>query len=106
MTISLLADATEAQVARKLITLALARGWTVSLHDGEAWTLKRATARSAIWAAMASTDADTIKFRDGDGKVVGNVLLVYGNGGEDLIADHSDNRVMRALLADMTKAGA
>jgi hypothetical protein len=104
MTLSLLADATEAQTARKVVKLALARGWAVSLYDGEEWTLKRSTARNAIWSAMASTDADTLRFRDADGVSLGTMSLVYGNGGEDLIADHSDNDAMCALAKDVTKA--
>lgn len=78
----------EREVATHLIDAALAHNWTVSVYDGEAWCLKRSSNRDDILAAIASTDADNIRFRDADGRNMGMVVLVWGND-QDIIADYT-----------------
>lgn len=87
----------ENQIADKLIDDALFYGCLVSVNDGEEWTLKASQDKAAIRAAMASTDADLIRFRDADRKTIGDVLLIWGNGW-DLISDCTDNEATKALL--------
>lgn len=80
-----------------LIPLLLENGRTVSVYDGEEWALKRSTDAAAIFAAMATTDADTLRVREADGEHFGTFWLVYGNGPGELIADHSDSAAVNVL---------
>ena len=89
----------DARTIDKLLTDALAQGFTVSVHDGEAWPLKKSTDKAAIIAALESTDMDTLRFRDATGAKIGDVDLVHGNEPGVIMADHSDNDAMNALLA-------
>lgn len=94
------AGAGEAVVARRLIRQALLRGWKVSVHDGEEWTVKQSTDRMTILAALCTTDNDTLKFRDAAGVCVGNIWLVWGNdpAGQELCADYTDNEAIESLV--------
>lgn len=85
----------EIQIATKLITSALARGLTVSVNDGEEWTVKSSRDRATILDALCTTDMDTLCLRDA-GEAVGAFWLIWGNEG-DLIHDHTDN----TLCADL-----
>jgi hypothetical protein len=76
---------------------ALAAGYTVCVYDGEEWALQRSSNRPDIIAAMYSTDSDTLRFRLPEGRPVGSVVLIYGNG-EDLVCDHTDNAETTALV--------
>lgn len=84
----------EAQVLDRLLNYAARKGWTVSVYDGEEWTVKRAQP-SEIPPHLGSTELDVLKFRK-DGVAVGCMTLIYGNSGEELIADHSANDAMQA----------
>lgn len=79
----------EAVQARKIVRLALAAGLSVSVHDGEEWTVNKSTDHMAILAALATTESDTLRFRL-NGKKVGVMLLVWGNAadGSELVADY------------------
>ena len=95
------ATAGEARVARKLIRAALAEGWSVSVNDGECWTVKRSRNYREIADALATTEEDYVRMRAPDGDSVGTFRLVYGNdeSGEELIADHTDNENCERLAA-------
>jgi hypothetical protein len=83
--------------ARKLIRAALKAGYSVSVYDGEEWPLKRSTSQTEIFAAIASTDCDVLRFRTTAGEVVGSVTLIWGNE-DDVISDYSDNAAIEALV--------
>jgi hypothetical protein len=87
----------EEMVCRAIIREALALGWTVSVHDGEEWAVKRSDNTSEIFNAANSVDTCTLLFRK-HGDRVGTVFLVWGNSPEELICDHSDNDVINALV--------
>lgn len=80
--------ADEAKAARRIVRTLLGHGYALSVHDGEETTVRRSTDLSAILPALASTEADTL-IAYMDGERVGSAWLVWGNGGEDLIADWS-----------------
>lgn len=92
------ATATETRIAKAIVTAALAKGWKVSVHDGEEFALKQSTDKAAIYEAMNSTDSDTLRFRNAGG-VVGSVMLIWGND-EDLLSDHSDNEVINVFVEE------
>jgi hypothetical protein len=92
-------DNIERQIAERIVDRALAAGYTISVYDGGEWALKRSSNRADIVAAMYSTDSDTLRFRLPNGKPVGSIMLVYGNGA-DVVCDYTDNEAMNALCKE------
>jgi hypothetical protein len=88
----------ERGVATRLVRAALNAGYTVSVYDGEEWTVGNSRRERAILAALASTGEDMLRFRR-NGENVGSVYLIWGNDptGGELISDHTDNDAMQAL---------
>jgi hypothetical protein len=92
----------EKRIVRKIVQNAIAIGYTVSLNDGEAWTVKRSVKVTEVMEAVQTTDWDFLKFRYAEGEKkgepVGTVHLVYGNDGYDVIADYTDNAEIEKIL--------
>ena len=101
------ATAGERNVARRLIRAALNAGYTISVNDGEEWTVKRSTSARIIKDALCTTGEDTLRLHAADpSKTVGwhgagRFYLVWGNAddGSELIADYTDNGVCNELWA-------
>tara|TARA_R110000868_G_scaffold102492_2_gene282171 strand:- start:1392 stop:1709 length:318 start_codon:yes stop_codon:yes gene_type:complete len=82
--------------ARKLVNNILSRDYTISVNDGEEWTVVDSRLEAKIMDALMTTDEDRIKFKDPlDYKTLGNFYLVYGNdpSGKEVISDYTDNRM-------------
>ena len=71
-----------------IVKAGLAKGWFVSVNDGEEWTLKSSSDFKAIKRALFTTDEDIVRFRDHEGKSVGVVFFVYGNDPEEVVSDY------------------
>ncbi len=95
--IDMYAPAAARRIAEALIDKGLAHGWTISVYDGCEWTLRKSTDRAAIRSALATTDCDTLRFRDAAGEKVGIVVLIWGNDC-DVISDYSDNAATGELV--------
>jgi len=93
----------EKRIVRKIVKDALARNWTVTVHDGEEFPVRKSTDLKKIIAATFTTDQDTLIFRDADGNKVGDVALVYGNDGWDVVSDHTSSDVMDEFMAPITE---
>ena len=81
---------------RKLVKNILSRGYTISVNDGEEWTLCDSRREDTIMRALGTTEEDYIKFKDElDGKSMGVFWLVYGNDpeGEEVVSDYTANRM-------------
>jgi hypothetical protein len=89
-------SATERKIAKALVRRALAAGYSITVHDGEEVALKTSQDEKAIFAAMNSTDSDTLIFFRG-GQRVGNVWLIWGNE-DDVVSDWSDNAEIDAIV--------
>jgi hypothetical protein len=91
----------ERGVATRLVRAAIHAGYTVSVYDGEEYTVKRSRQERQILEALASTEEDTLVIRDSVGERIGALMLIWGNDetGEELIADHTDNEAIGALVA-------
>ena len=87
----------EAAAARKLITIILAKGYSVSVSDGEEWTVKRSSNLKTILSSLCTTGEDTLRLHEADGCGIGVMLLVWGNSAPELVADYSDNPEINAL---------
>ena len=88
----------ERMIARKIIRSALNYGHVISVNDGEKGSGVRSSSVKGILKEMFGTDQDTLMIHTGDGELVGTVMLIYGNTGFDVIADHSWSMV--GILAD------
>ena len=87
----------EARIIRTLINRALSRGYSISVYDGEEFTVKRSRDAAEVFAALDTTGQDALVLRDADGRKVGTVSLVY-NGDDTVIADHTDNAETADLI--------
>lgn len=104
MSLKLYATNGEARTARKLVQLALAQGWSISVSDGEETTVTRSTRELAILDAMCTTDEDILTLHlPISGKRAGSFVLIYGNAedGSELIADHTDNENCERLYREV-----
>lgn len=88
----------EQKIAKALVDTALAKGYRISVNDGEEPVLVRSTDRYAIMQAMASTDMDILLFTNGQDRI-GSIVLIWGNEG-DLISDASDTQLIEDLIRD------
>jgi hypothetical protein len=88
----------EKRAVGKIIDRALAKGYLISVNDGEEWVVKQSAKRKEIMAALASTDSDSLVIRKADGKKVGSIYLVWGNSPEEVVCDCSDNPEISALV--------
>lgn len=77
----------EGRICSKLVKHGLASGYSISVWDSEEWAVTKSTSYSEIMEALFCTDMDNVVFYDKDGERVGNVLLVYGNDGYDVMSD-------------------
>lgn len=81
----------EKQIVNLILDRVLAEGGAIDVHDGEETPLKNSRDKTAIFAAMFSTDEDYLYIRQSPGqKPMGWVRLIYGNG-IDLISDYTVN---------------
>jgi hypothetical protein len=91
----------ERKVCKALVKAGLARGHSASVCDGEEWTVKLSKHQRTIMLALASTDGDTLRFRDSAGNKVADFFLVYGNDGYDVICDYSLTPEAEAIYAGL-----
>jgi hypothetical protein len=90
----------ERAIVERLVSDALFfHGYSVSHSDGEALAVERSRDIRPIMAQLHSDDEESLTFHDADGHRVGAVSLVYGNGGYGVLADHTANDQMTALVA-------
>lgn len=93
--------------ARKLVRNLLSRGLSVSVNDGEEWTVNRSRKESEILEALATTDTDELIASDDAGARKGWFLLVWGNDpeGDELIADYTANELCEAVWHEVHGGG-
>ena len=83
----------EAAVARRLVKALLARELSVSVNDGEEWTVKKSRVYRAIVDALCTTGEDYLRAYAPTGDCLGGFYLVWDNAddGSELISDHTAN---------------
>lgn len=92
----------ETLTAHALVDRILAAGYTVSIFDGEDWSIRHSTNADRIKAELHATDEEQIVVRTPDRKLVGTIWLVWGNSPEELVADCSDNEEILLLVGGET----
>lgn len=74
-------------IATKLVVKAIAKGYAISVNDGEETVVNRSRDIAQITQALASTDNDLLViYHVAETRWIGTILLVWGNG-EDVIID-------------------
>lgn len=104
MTAMQYATAGERHYARKLVRNLLSRGLSISVNDGEEWTIVRSRNEQAILLSLATTDMDELIASDAAGTRLGWFQLIWGNApeGDELIADHSANTLCETVWDEVT----
>jgi hypothetical protein len=93
----------EKGIAKRVVRAAIETGYTVSLHDGGEYTVKRSRKLSEVMRAMFTVDEESLEIRDSEGGLIGTVWMVYGNDGFDAINDFTATETMERLLVDANK---
>ena len=96
----------ERAIIKTIIEDALEMGYTVSHNDGESMTTSarvddvttKEDAVSKLLKEIQACDEEYLYFHK-NGRAIGFVLLVYGNDGYDVVADHTDSHEMDQILA-------
>lgn len=97
MSIEKYATQTERRIAEATVDAMLAAGWSLSVFDGEEYTVRHSRDRAQVLGALATTSDDRLFASQPDGARVGFVWLVWGNGC-DLLSDWSDVQPIAAML--------
>ena len=91
---------TELAIVERLVSDALFfHGYSVGHCDREASTVTRFRDIGPIMKQLRACDKESLIFYDAHGERVGVVSLVYGKNGYDVLADHTVNEQMTALVA-------
>lgn len=93
----------ERAIIRRIVLDAVKAGYTLGVWDGEELVLKGATTAKAVLDKMFSVDEEYL-FVYKDGKRIGWVLFVYGNGGWDVVTDYSP-RLAEIMIRAVELAG-
>ena len=93
----------EIETVTRIIRKALGAGYKISVNDssdcGGDWVVKRSRDQAAILASMFSTEGDAFLIRDEADDRVGMIFFIYGNDGDDVVYDHTDNAAIASLVA-------
>lgn len=96
----------ERAYATKLVRNLLSRGLSVSVNDGEEWTVERSQSEAVILNALCTTGEDELIASDDSGARKGWFMLVWGNAddGEELIADCTANALCETVMNEVCGA--
>jgi len=89
----------EFAIISKIVETILANGHTISVYDGECFTVKKSSDMECILGAMATTGSDMFWVRDKANNFLGGITFLYGNAsdGGEVVCDCTDNAYMCAL---------
>jgi hypothetical protein len=82
-----LRQALELAVATKLIDVLIGAGYSLAVDDSEEGELVPSKDKAALLESMGASDEETLRVYHDD-KQIGDIFLVYGNDGWDLISDY------------------
>lgn len=88
---------------RHLAKYALAAGCTVSVWDGEEWSLRKSTCLNSICNEIKGVEEAQMRIWNGSNTVAIANVSPYGLAPEETVIDHSDNEWMAAWQAQYDK---
>ena len=91
-------------IIRKAVRAAIDAGFTVSVFDGEEYSVRRSCKVEEIMRSLRATDCDRLVVCTRAGDLVGSVMLVYGNEPYEVISDYS--LALTDMLQDATARAA
>jgi hypothetical protein len=81
----------EKRMASGLVKACLARGYRITVNNGEDVPIRKSKSYRAVMDALWQTDEEHLYIYDDADTRQGWFFLVFGNDGWDLVADYSDN---------------
>ena len=96
----------EERIVRKLVELLIAAGYKLSVWDGEGYAITGSGSVDDTLAAMGHTGEDTLQVsrpwqQDAYSADLGDIYLVYGNDGHDVIADDNVEPMLNRILDEV-----
>ena len=96
----------EQRIIRTLLEKLIAAGYSLSVWDGEGYAIVNSGSVDDALAAMGHTGQDTLQVsrpwqQDAYGADVGDIYLVYGNDGHDVIADDNVEPMLNRILDEV-----
>lgn len=83
----------------KLIKNALAKGYVISVFDGEEWDVKKSKSYKEIKDSIESVEVAQIRIRsEDDGYLIGWAQIIPDLEPDETVADFTDNEPMHDLL--------
>jgi hypothetical protein len=95
-------DAIECLIIDRILFMAKAMNFSISVHDGEEWVVHRCTDFNHVRSLVAATESTKMRFRDSDNSIKGFILFIHNNDGAEVIADYSDNDLMTSWVLQAT----
>ena len=91
---------TETPAYEKLVKLALSRGYSISVYDGETWAVKRSKDTQEILDAITSVEEAQLRIRAED-KHGWALVVPYGVAPDETIADYGECALMKSLMDEV-----
>ena len=96
----------ETAIVHAIVEGALDYGCAVLHHDGEKYTsfskLTKFTDKESemerILKEIGSNETEMLRFKKND-KDIGDVILIYGNDGHDVVSEYTENTDMKKIMA-------
>jgi hypothetical protein len=91
----------ERRMASGLVRACLAKGYLITVDNGEDRPIRKSGSYRAIMDVLWQTDEEYVTIHDPDGLRRGCFFLVYGNSGEELICDYTDNEACHEINREL-----
>ena len=93
----------ERRIIRKLLEMLIEAGYSLSVWDGESYAIMNSRNVDDTLAEMGHTGEDNLQVsmpdaNDPYGNELGDIYLIYGNDGHDVIADDNVDPVLEPIL--------
>ena len=85
---------------RTLVKNAIAKGFTVSVWDGEEWQVKRSNKLEEICDAIKSVEEAQLRIYDADQKIGWAQVSAYGLAPDETVIDSTDSEIMNEMLGE------
>ena len=89
----------ESTIVEKIVSDALAAGYTISIFDSEEWCVKKSKDKGYILENVNIADEMVLRLRDAKNEIVGGISLVYGND-TDVISDYTATDIMEEFMKE------
>ncbi|MDL2398437.1 hypothetical protein [Rhizobium mayense] len=93
----------ERKIVSAIVIHAIANRMTISVYDGEKWTLARSRSCGDIFASLFTADEDRLLLRNADGDKVGWFCLAYGKDDYGVVSDYTASHACEAIWHDVVR---